>query len=452
MWLYHLVQQKKVLIYSSYMIFMLLAILSLWRTIEGYSFMELSSLFTPVFYAFLLVTGVLLLFKPAYFVLQYVLAMGSTLLMTTILIELSGWAWTEEIIVAYTLLIAVCTVIILLIFTTQHEEVTQAVGCSIIYSISFFILLLVGQMFTPLLTKLMIILIVGQALAYVLTILFLPLSGIMQDFSKRITGRTVVQKVAIKKKVAKRKVTWMNKENTFQIGEYGRASIVFLLLLYISSVSYSWYFVQQNMEYFQWTVVWIFSLFLLAAFFNSFKSSLMIHGVLLYMGTALAEVLYFAPPEAEIEVIMGVLLFIGIGIHQHVVWVFTGFKNRSSHFLIFGCFLLGLFPLLSGLTVLQSSQWTILTILLGSFIVNILSVIYLPLFRQVLFAVKRRSNRPYHHSYANSTNAPSYEKKEQVNDSYISIGIRERDLTLHYGKWLRKKESKLIEDFSESND
>jgi hypothetical protein len=432
MWLYHLVQQKRVLIYSSYTIFMFLAILSLWRTIEGYSFMELSSLFAPVFYAFLAVMGVLLIFKPAYFVLRYGLTIGSTLLMTTILIELSGWAWTEEIVVAYTLLIAVCTVLILFNFTTQHEEVIQAVGVSILYSISFFILLLVGHIFEPLLTQLMLILIVGQALAYVLSILFLPLTGIAQGFSKQVTGKTV--------------------ENTQEFIGYRRVSVVILLLLYILSVLYSWYYVQQNIAYFQWTMVWIFSLFLLAAFFNSFKSSLMIHCVLLYLGTALAGVVYIAPPEAEVEVIMGALLFIGVGIHQYVVWEFTGFKKRSTYLLIFGCFLVALVPLLTGLTVLQSSQWTVLTMLLGSIIVNGLSVIYLPFFKQVFFSVKRRSNRPYHNSNLKSANAPSFEKKEHVNDSYISIGIRERDLTLHYGQWLRKKESKLLEDFSDSND
>jgi hypothetical protein len=452
MWLYDLVQRKRVFIYSSYTIFMFLAILSIWRTIEGYSLMELYSLFSPVIYAFLVVSGVLLLFKRAYFVLLYGLTMGSTLFMTTILVELSGWAWTEEIVFAYTLLIAVCTVLILFIFTTQHEEVIQAVGGSVLYSVSFFILLLVGQLFTPLLSQLMLILIVGQAVAYALSLLLLPFVRIIQGSSKQVTSITAVKKKAIEKQAGIKQAEGKNAGNPHRFDGYRRVSVVILLLLYILSNLYSWYYVQQTIGYFEWIMVWAFSLFLLAAFFNSFKSSLIIHSVLLYIGTALAGGLFIAPPEAEAEVIMGALLLIGVGIHQQVIWMFTGYKKRSTYLLAFGCFLVALVPLLSGLVVLQSLQWTILTLFIGSLIVNGLSALYLPFFKMVFFSVKRRSNRPYLKSYTDETDAPSSEKKEQVDDSYISIGIRERDLTLHYGYWLRKKESRLQEDFSESND
>jgi hypothetical protein len=435
MWLFHIVQQKRVFIYSSYTIFMFLAILSLWRTIEGYSLSEISALFAPVFYAIIFVLCLLLLVKPAYFVLLYLITMSSILLMTTILVEVNGWTWTDELIVAYTLLTAVSGVIILFIFT-QQEEMIHATGVSILYSISLFILLLVGELFTPLLSQLMLILIVGQAIAYVISILFLPWVWLVQKDQKK---RSPVS-------IAKRERT---REES--VG-YHQASAIVLIGMYIGLVMFSWYYVQQTMIHLSWTLVWMFSLFLLAAFYNSFKSSLIIHSVLLFIGVTIAGILYIAPAEAEWEVIMGALLLIGAGTHQLVIWMLTAYKSRSTYLIAFFCFVAALIPLSFSFVALENFRWVTFTLLFGFLILSGLSVLYLPFLKQVFFLEKRRSNRPFHDLNSDSTPAPSPRIKEQVENSYISIGVRERDLILQYGKWLRKKETNLQENFSKNDD
>jgi hypothetical protein len=435
MWLFHIVQEKRVFIYSSYTIFMFLAILSLWRTIEGYSLSEISALFAPVFYALIFVLCLLLLVKPAYFVLLYSITMSSILLMTTILVEVSGWTWTDELIVAYTLLTAVSGVLILFIFT-QQKEMIHATGVSILYSISLFILLLVGELFTPLLSQLMLILIVGQALTYVISILFLPWMWVVQKDQKK---RSPIS-------IAKRERTLVE-----SVG-YHRASAIVLICIYIALVLFSWYYVQQTMTHLSWTLVWIFSLFLLTAFYNSFKSSLIIHSVLLFIGVIIAGILYIAPAKAEWEVIMGALLLIGAGTHQLVIWMITSHKSRSTYLMAFCCFVAALIPLSFSFVALENFRWVAITLLFGFLILSGLSVLYLPFLKQIFFLEKRRSNRPFHDLNSDSTPAPSPGIKEQVENSYISIGIRERDLILQYGKWLRKKETNLQENFSKNDD
>lgn len=431
MLMYQLIQKKKVLIYSSYSIFLFLGFLSLWRTMSGYSLNELSSLLAPVFYAFLVVFGILLLLRPIFFASLYTLVNGSVLLLITIFIDLSGWAWTEEVIFAHTLLVAITGTISIFIIT-QGKAVVQGVGISILFSTMFFILLHMTQLFPALYSNLILLLIVGQGAAYLFSILLLP-------WIEYFLGKDTY---------VKRK-TQILKRNTKEKDEHKSILLRVLYIAYILIVVLSWYYVYLSMSALAWTMIGAFCLLLLAALFNSFKSALIMKSLILSIGIVLAASLIVTPAAIEKDLVIGVLLLLGIGLHPLLIRVLTPHTTSSIYLLVLACFIAALLPF--GMSSLENLEWVTNTILLGYLLVHILGLIYFPLFKEPFIVSKRRSSRPI--SSLISGLAPvSVDEKERINDSNISIEVRERDLAILYGSWLRERERRTLQDFSKNND
>jgi hypothetical protein len=428
--MYQLIQKNKVLIYSSYSIFIILGFLSFWRTMTGYALDDVSSLFAPVFYAFLIVLGIILLLKPFYYACLYAIVTGSVMLLSTILVELSGWSWTDEVMFAYTLLVAISGTISLFMIS-QGKEIVKGLGISIIFSIMFFILLYLTQLFPTLYSKLILLLIAGQGAAFLFSILLLP-------WITNLLAKPTQLKVSKREK----RVSKEGKSSNF---------LHFMYMLYILSALLSFYFVYQWMSSHAWMMLGALSLFLLAALHNSFRTAFIIMSIVLSIGVILTASLYVSPTDIEKELVIGVILLLGIGLQPLLVRVHTPSKDISSYLLILYCFIAALLPLSVHIFSLVNVEWIIIIILLGYLLIHVLGLIFFPLFKEPLFAGKRRSNRPF--STLSSSSLPEFNReKERIDDSNISIEVRERDLMIHYGDWLRRKEKRILESFSKNND
>lgn len=431
MLMYQLIQKNKVLIYSSYSIFMFLGFLSIWRTLSGYALNDISSLFGPVFYGFLIVLGIILLLKPLYYACLYAIVTGSVLLLSTIIVELSGWSWTEEVILAYTLLVAI-TGTISLFMISQGKEIVNGLGLSIIFSVMFFMLLHMTQLFPTLYSKLIYLLIAGQGAAFLFSILLLP--WITYFLDKRTHLRRNTQERRIKKE-----------------GKSNSHLLRVMYILYIVSIVVSCYFVYQWMSSLAWTMIGAFSLFLLAALHNSFRTAFSIMSMALSIGVILTGSLFITPNDIEKDLVIGVILLLGIGLQPLIVRVHTPSEEISNYLLILYCFIAALLPLSINFLSLVNIEWIIITMLLGYLLLHVLGLIFFPLFKERFFLSKRRSSRPFSIPYSSSL--PVFiAEKERIDDSNISIEVRERDLVIQYGDWLRKKEKRILESFSNNND
>lgn len=433
MLMYQLIEKNKVLIYSSYSIFIILGFLSFWRTMTGYTLDDVSSLLAPVFYAFLIVLGIILLLKPFYYACIYAIVTGSVLLLSTILIEFSGWSWTDEVIFAYTLLVAISGTISLFIIS-QGKEIVKGLAISIIFSIMFFILLYMTQLFPTTYFKLILLLNVGQGAAFLFSILLLPWITYLLDKPKPSH---------LKFNKRKGRVTREGKSSNHPLG--------LMYALYILSAAFCFFLVFQWMSSLAWTMLGAFSLFLLAALHNSFRTAFIIMSIVLSIGVILTASLYVSPTDIEKELVIGVILLLGIGLQPLLVRVHTPSSDISNYLLILYCFTAALLPLSVHILSLVNVEWIIITILLGYLLIHVLGIIFFPLFKEPLFPVKRRSNRPF--STLSSSSLPELiREKERIDDSNISIEVRERDLMTHYGDWLRRKEKRILESFSKEND
>lgn len=430
----HWIVQKKIVFFSCYIIFVSLGLLAFWSSLSSLT-ANVFSLFAPIHYTIGIVLGVVLLFfrsiSKVLFLLCYLL---SLFFITSISLQILEVAWSEQTISAFVYLLALGSIIGL--FTLEKNiELVKALAIPVLYSTFFFVLLFITKAISPVYRDMILILIIGQGVAYILCFILLSIFGYRQDEQKDDVRHGQLRRRKESKRVS---VTLY----------YRLAFLVYIILLLLS-----WIYVSQVLDLFYLVALLLFfSFFLLAALHNSLSKSLLVHSIVAFISVPICSLSLFSSFTSTVEMMMGVYFCIGIGSYLLIMWVYTnGLGQFRLYLLSFITSITALFPLLLGEGTLPGIQEITFAFISAYSVLSILSLIVIPMMKKQWLVPRKRADRVFRQDLFTELTNKERERSDKGWKDY-SAEERERNLTLQYRSWLEKKEKRLGSFFSNKND
>lgn len=408
-------QNRKITLYlACYFLLIAFGLLSFWSTLSQ-GIPEPHLFFSPV-YTTLLIMLVLafLAIQSSQRTIHLFVYLLSLFLISMILFPVLDLDWSSELISAYVYLLSIGTVLGLL-FILMGRKIFSSLAISVSYSTLFLLIVLITDAIPATYHPMLLILGVGQVIAFILGYLYILIEHPPSQ-QKSLSAHKLSLPIPVLLIVF----------GLFFSGGYllyhqtAQPGIILLLLLFV------------------------FSLFMLAALVQSLSKSFFIHCILSIGWIAFCVLFFSGYHVFDPQTLLGFILVFGIGIHLVLVKVLTGITRSILYGHLHILFLAGHIPHLIG----SQEEWgVVLTFVFAYTIIHLFS--YFIFLKAGDKGVSRRKDRRSRKEAFLHEEGKVKEKEEIQQLNMLSATESEKQLILHYRNWLEKKAEQMGVNFLE---